>query len=141
MAVSNETLRLANRALRQRQDADGRANAYNTGQVIVAVDALNTLASVGKRVDDHRLLAFKADDGRSNLYPAWEFGPDSGVLDGVAELAAACHELHAGDVVAFDLLVRTPSERLEGRSVAELLVLERAAEAVAAVRAPREQDG
>lgn len=140
--VAKETLRHLNASLRRRQDVESEGHALTTSQVIRRVDGLNTRASVHARLERGQLLAFKATDGRTNLFPEWQFQAHGPVTVPVIDvLVEHCRLDFAGDVIAFDLLVREPLDRLGSRSVADLLVAGEWAQAVAAVEAVPEQDG
>ena len=140
--VSTPTLRHLNASLRDRQDAEAATGAATTSEVIHLLAELNNRGAVHSRVERGHLLMFKTPGGR-NRYPRWQFdlrgrGRTVPVID---DLVRACQDHFAGDVVAFDLMVRTRQDRLGGRSVADLLADGRWDDAVAAASATAEQAG
>lgn len=140
--VPTQTLRTLNDRLRAEQAAEAQRTAVDTAAVVESVRSLNSRAAVHARVERGRLLAFKAADGRTNLYPRWQFDPQTGdTVPVAAELAAVCRDRFDGDVVAFDLMVRTPLDRLGGASVVSLLADRRWPDAVDAATHPAEQAG
>lgn len=141
--VSTASLRHLNARLRDRQDRAAERAALTTVQVQDLLAGVNTRASVHARLDRGKLLAFKSRTGNANRFPAWQFDDPhrAATVPVVADLVRVCRDRFDGDVVAFDLMVRTRQDRLGGRSVADLLAEGRWDEAVAAADTAPEQAG
>lgn len=140
--VSTATLRHLNASLRARQDVEATTAAVTTRDVIELLPELNNRGAVHSRVERGHLLAFKTAGGR-NRYPRWQFDlrHRDRTVPVIDDLVRMCREQFAGDVVAFDLMVRARQDRLGDRSIADLLADGRWDDAIAAATTTAEQAG
>lgn len=140
--VPMSTLRSMNAALRARQLDDAVAAAASAQEVVGLLASVNDRRGVQSRAARGRLLSFKANDGRSAMYPRWQFDPVAKeTIPDIERWIEACATRFAGDVVAFDHFVRAEQARLGGQSIAGLLTSRRWDAAYAVAIAVRDQDG